>query len=81
MQQAVNRTTEAFQRGLSWGRAGFFRGKLPVAPSEEGIVEIIKNLVDFALEGNLTEEQLRQTPVLSSALSLPTPLCLGKVPR
>jgi hypothetical protein len=33
---------------------------LCVEQSEEGIVEIIQNLIDFALEGNLTEEQLRQ---------------------
>jgi hypothetical protein len=60
MQQAVNQTTAAFQRGLAMGKAGIFRGRLPVEPSEEGIVEIIQNLVDFALEGNLTEEQMRQ---------------------
>ena len=52
--------TEAFQRGLSWGMQGIFRGKLYVEQSEEGVVEIIQNLVDFALEGHLTEEQLRQ---------------------
>ena len=31
-----------------------------IEQSEEGIVEIIQNLIDFALEGNLTEELLRQ---------------------
>lgn len=60
MQQAVNQTTAAFQRGLTMGKAGIFRGRLPVEPSEEGIVEIIQNLIDFALEGHLTEELLRQ---------------------
>ena len=60
MQQAVNQTTAAFQRGLTMGKQGIFRGRLPVEPSEEGIVEIIQNLVDFAVEGNLTDEQLRQ---------------------
>lgn len=60
MQQAVNQTTAAFQRGLTMGEAGIFRGRLPVEPSEEGIVEIIQNLIDFALEGHLTEELLRQ---------------------
>lgn len=60
MQQAVNLTTAAFQRGLTMGKAGIFRGRLPVEPSEEGIVEIIQNLIDFALEGHLTEELLRQ---------------------
>ena len=60
MQQAVNRTTEAFQRGLAMGKQGIFRGKLPVEPSEEGMVEIIQNLIDFALEGHLTPEQLHQ---------------------
>ena len=52
--------TEAFQRGLTWGMHGIFRGKLCIEQSEEGVVEIIQNLVDFALEGHLTEEQLRQ---------------------
>lgn len=53
-------TTQAFQRGMDMGRRGIFRGKLEVLPSEEGIVEIIQNLIDFAIEGHLTEEQLRQ---------------------
>ena len=45
---------------MSWGRKGIFRGNLCIEQSEEGIVEIIQNLIDFALEGNLTEELLRQ---------------------
>jgi len=45
---------------LSWGKQGIFRGNLCVEPTEEGIVEIIQNLIDFALEGHLTEELLRQ---------------------
>jgi hypothetical protein len=45
---------------MSWGRQGIFRGNLCVEQSEEGIVEIIQNLIDFALEGHLTEELLRQ---------------------
>ena len=53
-------TTQAFRRGISWGKMGIFRGNLCVEQSEEGIVEIIQNLIDFALEGNLTEELLRQ---------------------
>jgi hypothetical protein len=53
-------TTQAFRRGMSWGRQGIFRGNLCVEQSEEGIVEIIQNLIDFALEGHLTEELLRQ---------------------
>lgn len=53
-------TTQAFRRGMSWGGKGIFRGNLCVEQSEEGIVEIIKNLIDFALEGHLTEELLRQ---------------------
>ena len=28
--------------------------------SSEGVVEIIQNLIDFALEGNRIEERLRQ---------------------
>lgn len=45
---------------MSWGQKGIFRGNLCVAQSEEGMVEIIQNLIDFALEGNLIEELLRQ---------------------
>jgi len=45
---------------MSWGRQGIFRGNLYVEQSEEGIVEIIQNLIDFALEGHLTKELLRQ---------------------
>lgn len=59
-QIATRQTTEAFQRGIEWGKRGIFRGNLCVDPSEEGIVEIIRNLVEFAIEGYLTEEQLRQ---------------------
>lgn len=52
--------TQTFKRGMSWGGKGIFRGNLCVEQSEEGIVETIQNLIDFALEGNLTEELLRQ---------------------
>jgi hypothetical protein len=45
---------------MSWRRQGIFRGNLCVEQSEEGIVEIIQNLIDFALEGHLTGELLRQ---------------------
>jgi hypothetical protein len=34
-------TTQPFERGMSWGRKGIFRGNLCVEQSEEGIVEII----------------------------------------
>ena len=37
-----------------------FRGNLCVEQLEEDIVEIIQILIDFALEGKLTEELLRQ---------------------
>ena len=57
---ATQVTTQAFRRGMSWGRQGIFRGNLCVEQSEEGIVEIIQNLIDFALEGHLTEGLLRQ---------------------
>ena len=57
---ATQKTTEAFQRGIAWGKQGIFRGSLCVDPSEEGIVEIIQNLIEFAEEGHLTEELLRQ---------------------
>jgi hypothetical protein len=45
---------------MAWGQRGIFRGNLCVAQSDEGMVEIIQNLIDFALEGHLTEELLRQ---------------------
>ena len=57
---ATQVTTQAFKGGMSWGRKGIFRGNLCVEHSEEGIVEIIQNLIDFALEGHLTEELLHQ---------------------
>ena len=57
---ATQAKSQAFRRGMSWGRQGTFRGNLCVEQSEEGIVEIIQNPIDFALEGNLTEELLRQ---------------------
>jgi len=53
-------TTPAFERGLTLGKRGIFRGTLTIEPSEEGVVEIIQNLIEFAQEGHLTEEQLRQ---------------------
>lgn len=52
--------TQAFRRGMSWGRKGIFRGKLCIEQSDEDIVEVIQNLIGFALEGKLTEEVLRQ---------------------
>lgn len=66
-------TTQAFRRGMSWGRKEIFRGNLCVEQSEEGIVEIIQNLIDFALEGHLTEKLLRQDVgiVVEFALSHP----------
>ena len=57
---ATQVTTQAFRRGMSWGKKGIFRGNLCVEKSEEGIVEIIQNLIEFGQEGHLTEEQLRQ---------------------
>ena len=81
MQQAVKPTTEAFKRGLTMGKQGIFRGSLPVEQSEEGIVAIIQNLVDFALEGHLTEEQLRQDTGIVVGFVLAHPSCLRKVPR
>ncbi len=60
MSTTTHTTTPAFQRGISWGKRGIFRGNLSVEPSEEGLIEIIQNLIDFALVGHLTEEQLRQ---------------------
>jgi hypothetical protein len=57
---ATQVTTQPFKRGMSRGIKWIFRGNLCVEQSEEGIVEIIQNLIDFALEGNLTEELLRQ---------------------
>lgn len=57
---ASRQMTESFHRGISWGKQGIFRGSLCVDPSEEGVVEIIRNLIEFAIEGHLTEDQLRQ---------------------
>jgi hypothetical protein len=70
---ATQVATQPFERGMFWGRRGIFRGNLCVEQSEEGIVEIIQNLIDFALEGHLTEELLRQDVVLSLGLCLVTP--------
>ena len=56
----VQATTQAFKRGMAWGRKGIFRVNLCIEPSEEGKGEIIQNLIDFVLEGNLTEGPLRQ---------------------
>ena len=53
-------TTPAFECGLTLGKRGIFRGTLTIEPSEEGVVEIIQNLIEFAQEGHLTNEQLRQ---------------------
>jgi len=53
-------TTQSFTRGIFWGRKGIFHDDLSIEHSEEGTVEIIQNLIDFALEGNLTEELLHQ---------------------
>jgi hypothetical protein len=66
-------TTQAIRRGISWGREGIFRGKSCVEQSGKGIVEIIQNLIDFALDGNLTEELLRRMSVLLLDLYLVTP--------
>lgn len=57
---ATQATTQAFRRGMSWEQKGSFRGNLCVAQSEEGIVEIIQNLIDFALEGHVTKDLLHQ---------------------
>src|SRR5215469_8280340 len=57
MNARIQTSTPAFQRGLSWWKKGIFRGNVCVEQSEDGIVEIIQNLIDFALEGHLTEEQ------------------------
>ena len=64
---------------MSWRNRGIFRGNLCVEQSEEGIVEIIQNLIDFALEGNLTEELLRQDAgiIIGFAVSHPE---LFKIP-
>jgi len=58
---------------MSWGRKGIFCSNLCVEQSEEGIIEVIQNLIDFALEGNFTEELLRQDVgiVLGFVLSHP----------
>ena len=60
MSTTSHTTTEAFQRGIACGKRGIFRGTLTVEPSEDGIIDIIRNLIEFAKDDPLTEEQLRQ---------------------
>jgi len=75
---ATQVTTQAFRRAMSWGRQGIFRGNLCVEQSEEGIVEIIQNLIDFALEGHLTEDCFVRMSVLLLGLCLVTPKFLNR---
>lgn len=70
---ATQVTTRTFRRCMSWGRKGIFRGNLSVEQSEEGIVRIIQNLIDFALEGHHTEELLHQDAGILVGLYLITP--------
>lgn len=60
MSTATGTTTKAFERGLAMGKQGIFRGAIPISPTENELVGIIRNLIEFSLEGHLTEEQLRQ---------------------
>ena len=57
---SLQTATRAFQRGLSMGIQGIFRGELVVDPCEEGMIEIVQNLIELAEEGNLDKEILRQ---------------------
>jgi hypothetical protein len=50
----------AFAEGVSLGRQGIFRGDLGILPGEEGVIEIIRNLTEVAVEGELTEKLLYQ---------------------
>ena len=51
-----------FDHGVLSGISWFHQGDTPNVPSTAAmVVEFIKgNMIDFALEGNLTEELLRQ---------------------
>ncbi len=55
-------TTDAGKRGFAMGLRGQYRGHytLPQPASEDAIVEVIRNLVELAAEGTLTERLLRQ---------------------
>jgi hypothetical protein len=57
---ASQATIRGFSRGKPWVRKGIFRGNLCVEQTEASIIEIIQNLIDFALEGNRIQERLRQ---------------------
>ena len=70
---AIQVTTQAFRRGMTWGQKGIFRGNLCVAQSEEGMVEIIQNLIDFALEGISLRNCFVRMLVLLLASCLTTP--------
>ncbi len=50
----------AFQEGITLGKQGIFRGELCLLPGEEGVVEVIRNLTEVAVEGELTEKLLYQ---------------------
>ena len=52
--------TEAFARGLEMGKTGYFRGRLAILTNEDGLVEIVQNLIYLALDKELTDEILHQ---------------------
>ncbi len=63
----THNVTHSFERGMSLGKRRVFRagltigeGELYFLPGEEGVIEVIQNLIYTALEGRLTEEQLHQ---------------------
>jgi hypothetical protein len=50
----------AFAEGMELGKQGVFRGDLGILPGEDGVIEIIRNLTEVAIEGELTEKLLYQ---------------------
>ncbi len=50
----------AFEEGVSLGKQGIFRGELGILPGQDGVIEIIRNLTEVAVEGELTEKLLYQ---------------------
>ncbi len=63
----ATRSTATFEKGMSLGKRRVFRsglsvptGELCFSPGEEGVIEVIQNLIYIALVGDLTEEQLHQ---------------------
>lgn len=60
LSSATQSVTEAFAHGLAMGKAGYFRDRLAILTNEDGIVEIVQNLIYLALDKELTDKILHQ---------------------